>query len=103
VVRDPETRALVFTRPDGSVVDNPRMATGPHDGQLNFGVDLFYNDRRDGTERVEYDDIMRYFARFDSRIPQEPPQHPPDPGPGPEPDPESDLPGTDPPEDPQAL
>ena len=82
VVRDPETRALVFTRPDGSVVDNPRMATGPHDGQLNFGVDLFYNDRRDGTERVEYDDIMRYFARFDSRLPKEPPQRPPDLEPG---------------------
>jgi len=86
VVRDPETRALVFTRPDGSVVDNPRMVTGPHNGQLDFEVDLFYNDRRDGTERVEYDDIMRYFARFDSRIPKEPPPpQPPDPGPGPEP------------------
>ena len=98
MVRDAETRALVFTRPDGSVVDNPRMVTGPHNGQLDFEVDLFYNDRRDGTERVEYDDIMRYFARFDSRIPKEPPQRPPDP----EPDPGSDLPGTDPPEDPQA-
>lgn len=76
VRRDPDSRALVFSRPDGAVIDQVRIVTGPHDGQLDFGLDLSCFDRRDPTETVEYHDIMRYFMSRDSRIPKPDPPPP---------------------------
>ncbi len=74
LAKDPETKSAVFSRPDGSVIDQVRIVTGPHDGQLDLAADLCCNDKRDGSQRVDYNDIMVYFSRHDSRIPK---QHPP--------------------------
>ena len=79
LTRDTPTRALVFTRPDGRVVEHPRIVGGPQDGRLDLATDTTCNDRRDGRTRVQYHDIMRYFAGFDSRVPKGPPKRPPEP------------------------
>jgi hypothetical protein len=79
LAKDPETKSLVFSRPDGSVISKVRIETGPHDGLLDLEVDLSYADKRDGTIRVEYNEVMRFFSRHDRRIPKHPPWPPPDP------------------------
>lgn len=70
VARDPETRALVFSRPDGAVIDQIRILPSPPEGQLDLELDLSCFDRRDPTVRVEYNDVIGYFIRHDSRIPK---------------------------------
>jgi hypothetical protein len=74
LARDPETKSLVFSRPDGAVIDRVRIETGPHDGQLDLDVDVGYGGKRTDRIHVEYNDVMRFFARNDRRVPM---LHPP--------------------------
>ena len=78
LVKDSETRALVFSRPDGRVIDRVRVETGPHDGQLGLEVDLADTKRRTDRIHVEYNDVMRFFAHNDSRVPKLSRGRPPD-------------------------
>jgi len=72
LAKDPETKTLVFSRPDGRVIDRVRVESGPHDGQLGLEVDLADTKKRTNRIHVEYNDVMRFFARNDSRVPKLP-------------------------------
>jgi hypothetical protein len=84
LARDKESKSLVFSRPDGAVIDRVRIETGPHDGQLDLGVDVGYGAKRTDRIHVECNDVMRFFSRNDRRIPKLPRGRPPDPEPNPE-------------------